>query len=89
MAVCQGPDREEGRAQDVLCDLREALYSAPIIALAIGPGERLAASTTTAEPCLTLRVTRSYDRAEGRRWELAESRLFTFAEAVFREVPPG
>jgi hypothetical protein len=78
---------EFDEAQDLYCDLREALYSAPILDLRIEPAERLRANSTARESCLALAVTRPRYLAAERRWDRRESQLFTFARARFREAP--
>lgn len=88
--VVHGEFRGEFRGvQDPCCDLREALYSAPVISVRIDAATRPHASTTTRESRLALVVLRNYYLAEARRWETRETPMFTFAEARSREPSPG
>jgi hypothetical protein len=74
--------------RDPCLDLREALYSAPVIALRVAAASRLRGSSTTREACLSLSVVRHHYVPVERRWETREAPLFTFARATFSERPP-
>ena len=75
--------------QDIFCDFRDGFLGNTIISLSVVPANRRKGGTTATEPCLGLQLARHYYFEEFRRFELRQSQLFMFAEATFREEPPG
>jgi hypothetical protein len=71
--------------QDPCLDLREALFSSPIIALDVRAARRRESGAMDDTDCLALIVTRRYYIEPERRWELREATLFTFARATLVE----
>ena len=74
--------------QDVFCDLGHGFLGNTILGLSVASASRLQGGGTTAEPCLSLRLTRHFYLADERRYELREAQLFTFTSAVFVEQSP-
>jgi hypothetical protein len=72
-------------AQEVFCDLREAMCSHTIISLDITSGERQLATGLPTERCLCLHHTRHH-LVDNRRWETRSYQLLTFSEATFRQL---
>ncbi len=77
------------QAQDIFCDFREGFLGNTVINLSVAPANRLKGASTAAEPCLSLQLARHYYLAEFQRYELRQSPLFTFADAIFREELAG
>ncbi|MBZ5590707.1 MAG: hypothetical protein LAP39_00610 [Acidobacteriia bacterium] len=71
--------------QDILCDFREGFLGNTILSLSVVSANRLRGGETATEPCLCLRLARHFYLAEERRYELRETQLFTFTDAVFVE----
>ncbi len=71
--------------QDIFADFREGFLGNTIIGVSISPGNRRKAGQMATETCLGLRLARHYYLDEYRRYELRESQLFTFTDAIFGE----
>ena len=71
--------------QDILVDFSEAFLGNTIIRLSIVPASRRKGGQLEREPCLGLLLARHYYVEDQRRYELKESRMFTFTDATFLE----
>jgi hypothetical protein len=71
--------------QDILLNLRGGFLGNTIISLSIARGKRRKAGQTGTELCLGLHLARHYYLEEHRRYELRQSRLFTFTDVTFVE----
>jgi hypothetical protein len=71
--------------RDILVDLRGGFIGNTIISLSITPGQRRKGGATGTEQCLGLHLARHYYLEEHRQYELRESQLFTFTDAMFVE----
>lgn len=75
--------------QDLSCEFGEGFLGNTILNLSVAPVNRVKGGGTATEPCLCLRLTRHFYQAGDRRYELRESQLFTFTDAVFVELDPA
>jgi hypothetical protein len=73
--------------QDIFCDLRAGFLGNTIMSLSVHQANRRIASSDGVETCLALQWARQFYQEEYRRFETRQSQLFTFARALFEEVP--
>jgi hypothetical protein len=71
--------------QDIVCDFRQGFLGNTILGLSVVPVNRPKGGETNTESCLCLRLARHFYLADERHYELRESELFTFTDAVFVE----
>ena len=67
---------------------REGFAGNTIISLSVVSVNRTKGGEAGIEPCLCLRLARHLYLADERRYELRESALVTFTDAVFAELAP-
>lgn len=73
--------------QDVFAEFRNEYSGNTIIRLSIAAGNRRRGGQTGEEPCLELHLGRHYLLEAERRYEFRETRMFTFTDATFAELP--
>jgi hypothetical protein len=73
---------------DIFCDLQPGYLGNTISALSVTPKMRITTLGGTPEECLGLQLARNFYIEQHRRFELRQSELFTFKDAVFEELNP-
>ncbi len=73
-------------AHDIFCDLQSGYLGNTIAALTVTPKLRVTTLGGAPEECVGLQLARNFFLEQHRRFELRQSELFTFKDAVFEEL---